>query len=247
MRPINTRFNPTTDGDLHLGHLYVAAVNEWVAHSTGGKFILRWDDNQEIWNLRMGHTLQTIIRNGQFQDLEWMGLMPDLVRSDFEWAKEIEKTIEQLDEDHHVLRSLTPMVMVNNSPFCTYTDMVPYPYNAWVTAEKVVADFMDEVGALVRGEDLITESSLYAFLCDIWRIPQPTQYYLGRLLNSDGSELSKTRGGLSIRELRSKGWTRGQIWDVLRTACLKDSRGPWSLDNVLPNPRMSDEALTCGS
>ena len=100
---------------------------------------------------------------------------------------------------------------------------------------------------LVRGEDLITEASLYAFLCDIWRIPQPAQYYLGRLLNTDGSELSQTRGGLSIRELRLNHWTPNMVWVVLRTACLKDRGGDWSIDNIRPDPRMSDEALTCGS
>ena len=46
----NTRFNPSISGALHIGHLYMALVNEMEAHRTGGKFIVRVDDTQDIWN-----------------------------------------------------------------------------------------------------------------------------------------------------------------------------------------------------
>jgi len=46
----NTRFNPTISGPLHIGHLYMALVNEAEAHHTGGKFIVRADDTQDYWN-----------------------------------------------------------------------------------------------------------------------------------------------------------------------------------------------------
>ena len=248
MRPINTRMNPTTDGDLHLGHVYVAALNHYIARETGGKFILRFDDDQEIWDMRLGESLQNSTAQRQLEDLEWMRMKPDLVRSDAACRMGIHSTLNYLDRDHHIFDdSLPQMVMVNNSPFCTYSDMVPYPYNPWVTARKVVADFQDEIGVLVRGEDLITEANFYAFLCEVWRIPQPIQVYVGRLVNYDGSELSKTRGGMSIRSLREKGWTPDKVWGVLRETCLIYKDGPWSLDNILQSPRLTDEALVFGS
>jgi glutamyl/glutaminyl-tRNA synthetase len=39
-----TRFSPSTSGGLHLGHIYTALVNQQLAHSSGGKFIVRVDD-----------------------------------------------------------------------------------------------------------------------------------------------------------------------------------------------------------
>jgi glutamyl/glutaminyl-tRNA synthetase len=248
MRPINTRFNPTTDGDLHLGHVYVAAVNEYVAHSTGGKFVLRLDDNQPIWNLRMTAEEIAEFSDRQLEDLRWMGLNPDVIHSDRAMEiKENHKITKLIIDLNGGELQVPEMVMVNNSPYCTYTDMVPYPYLPWITAKKVVADFLDEIGMLIRGEDLITESSLYAFFCDLWRIPQPIQVYVGRLVNYDGSELSKTRGRMSIRSLREKGWTPNKVWGVLRETCLIYKDGPWSLDNILQSPRLTDEALVCGS
>ena len=35
--PLVTRFNPTCNGDLHLGHIFMALVNRDMARETGGK------------------------------------------------------------------------------------------------------------------------------------------------------------------------------------------------------------------
>ena len=50
----NTRFNPTVSGSLHVGHLYMALVNEVEAHRSGGKFYIRVDDTQDCWVVRLG-------------------------------------------------------------------------------------------------------------------------------------------------------------------------------------------------
>ena len=49
----NTRFNPTISGPLHIGHLYMALVNEAEAHRSGGKFIVRVDDTNRQWSHRL--------------------------------------------------------------------------------------------------------------------------------------------------------------------------------------------------
>ena len=39
-----TRFNPTPNGALHLGHVYNILFNEQFAHNNGGKFYVRFED-----------------------------------------------------------------------------------------------------------------------------------------------------------------------------------------------------------
>ena len=40
----NTRFAPSPNGYLHLGHAYSALISEGLARKTGGKFFLRIED-----------------------------------------------------------------------------------------------------------------------------------------------------------------------------------------------------------
>ena len=75
-----TRFNPTTNGPLHIGHAYTALVNQHEAHASGGKFVLRFDDNTRYWMQKLGGAAAMAkIARGQLEDLEWLGIMPDTV------------------------------------------------------------------------------------------------------------------------------------------------------------------------
>lgn len=238
MKIYNTRFNPTTDGDLHIGHIYVAAVNEAEAHASGGDFIVRFDDNQEIWDVRIGEQKQRHYADGMRQTLEWLGFNVDEYQSSREAAPHV----------YEVLKKIYPMgltvikqVFVNNSPELVYSDMIAYPYHSHLTITKVIEDMMSCVNLLIRGEDLITESSLYAYFCDMLRIPAPRQVYLPRLLNSNGKELSKTIGAQSILELRDAGIRPEAIWNLLRVSCLKDPEGDFRIDNLLKEPALVEE------
>jgi hypothetical protein len=44
-----TRFNPTLNGYLHLGHVMMCLVNRAEATEHGGKFLVRFDDDQRYW------------------------------------------------------------------------------------------------------------------------------------------------------------------------------------------------------
>ena len=48
-----TRFNPTANGPLHVGHIYSALINETLA-GPAGKFIVRIDYNCRYWWQRNG-------------------------------------------------------------------------------------------------------------------------------------------------------------------------------------------------
>jgi glutamyl-tRNA synthetase len=67
-----TRFAPSPTGRLHVGNIRTALHNYLFARKNGGKFILRIDDTDAE---RSTAEFDQAIRD----DLEWMGLTPDLI------------------------------------------------------------------------------------------------------------------------------------------------------------------------
>lgn len=67
---IRTRFAPSPNGPLHLGHAYAAIVAHDLARAGGGEFLLRIED---IDAARSHHGLIAEFH----ADLEWLGLRPD--------------------------------------------------------------------------------------------------------------------------------------------------------------------------
>jgi glutamyl/glutaminyl-tRNA synthetase len=240
MKAMNCRFNPTVDGNLHLGHIYVAAVNEYEAHHSGGQFIIRFDDNQKIWKLRQERREMLTIEKNMIEDFEWLGIKFDLVKS----TEAMKTVITKYRDEVAAYPDVHEMVNVLNAPNLIGTDMFMHGYNAELTIEKVIADWIDEIGLLIRGSDLITEFALYSYFCDLWRIPQPIHVYLPRLLDINGREMSKTKGSISIMAMRNKGASMNAVWDLLTDSCLKDPSGNWSIDNIKDEPRLTSEENT---
>ena len=67
---IRTRFAPSPNGQLHLGHAYAALVAHDLARAAGGKFLLRIED---IDGVRSRPELAETFR----ADLQWLGLSWD--------------------------------------------------------------------------------------------------------------------------------------------------------------------------
>jgi glutamyl-Q tRNA(Asp) synthetase len=67
---IRTRFAPSPNGPLHLGHAYAAIVAHDLARSRGGEFLLRIED------IDGARSRQEFVEEF-FRDLEWLGLTWD--------------------------------------------------------------------------------------------------------------------------------------------------------------------------
>lgn len=67
---IRTRFAPSPNGSLHLGHAWSAIIAHDLARAAGGEFLLRIEDI-DIARSRPGLIAEMIL------DLEWLGLAPD--------------------------------------------------------------------------------------------------------------------------------------------------------------------------
>ena len=78
---IRTRFAPSPNGPLHLGHAYAAVVAHDLARSRGGKFLLRIEDID-------GARSRSEFVEEIFRDLEWLGL---------EWDGEVVFQFRRLD------------------------------------------------------------------------------------------------------------------------------------------------------
>ena len=231
----NTRFNPTCNGPLHLGHIYMILVNEYEAHRSSGKFIMRFDDNQPYWINRIGHKAMTQYTEEMRRDLDWLEIPVD------EWTYQSKL---QAETDHEILwRNKGPLPVrqqEEGSPliFNLALNCSIYPYLPWLTAEKVLQDWHDLIRPLIRGEDLMSEAALYSYFCEIWNVPSITQYYLGRLTHKDSelTSISKTEGDLKVSYFRSKGIKPKAIIETLENWCLINPNGSWTLDNLIQHP-----------
>jgi glutamyl-tRNA synthetase len=86
-----TRFAPSPTGRLHVGNIRTALHNYLFARKNGGKFILRIDDTDAE---RSTTEFDRAIRD----DLEWMGLAPDLIVRQSERFDLYEREFDRLKE-----------------------------------------------------------------------------------------------------------------------------------------------------
>lgn len=240
MRIYNTRFNPTTNGPLHIGHLYMIKINEWMAHAHGGKFIVRFDDNQLFYRYTKTPDELVRIREDMQNDILWAGIKVD------KWESQLE--MEASTKRYLLEFNGKPLPMKEQFQSRTNPDIrsaltMGYPYAPALTAEKVILDALDYITILIRGEDLISEYSLYLYFCQLWNLAMPEHIYLPRMMLTHDRELgessehiSKSRGGHTIQELREQGWTLTELEDALKKACLHDPVAGWSLENLKGQP-----------
>jgi len=232
-----TRFNPTTNGALHIGHAYTALVNQHEAHASGGKYILRFDDNTRYWMHALGgRAAMAEIAKGQKADLDWLGITADQVVYQSEQEAEVLEFLAPSKwfhvVDHGVWNTDVPHV-VSDPP------VEPFGLTSFISAERVVSDHMLGANMLIRGMELLSENGHYLYLCALFGFAPPTMWYIPRLMTATASDLgdvSKTAGNWKIKDIRERGHSPEKVREVLRRSCLTDLNYGWSLDNINPRP-----------
>jgi glutamyl/glutaminyl-tRNA synthetase len=239
----NTRFCPTiTAPELHVGHLYTALVNEREAHRSGGRFTIRIDDTQLYWKDKFGDQAEKI-GNRYISQIEqfmlidgvsWQSEMPDPVSIIGEHQKSLYDLLFSNTEKEQMVYDLA-------CEWVSDRDMFVYPYTTQFTFEKVIWDFYEGINWIIRGEDLITETSLYHFFADFFGLPWVLQSYLPRL-RADNREslkntapISKKRGNYQLsKQIESFG--KDGVIDRLKQSCLVDPTGDFYIENIKWNP-----------
>ena len=237
-----TRFNPTTNGGLHIGHAYTALVNQHEAHASGGKFILRFDDNTRYWVRKLGgQAAMAKIARGQQKDLEWLGIVPDVVAYQSEMEPAILRYLAdskwQSVIDHQPVPDHDPRV-ISDPPIAAGGMW------AFLVAEKVISDEMLGTNLLIRGLEILAEDGLYRYFRALFGYMSIETVYIPRLMTAwteDLADVSKTAGNWKIRDVRERGHSPEVVRSVLRESCLVDVHGPWSLDNLRTRPVLTRE------
>jgi glutamyl/glutaminyl-tRNA synthetase len=245
-RPNFTRFNPTVNGALHIGHLYMMLVNEAEAHESGGQFTVRFDDNQVVYRYGLPWTGEFLtaeeiydLKNEMVEDIIWCRVKVDRWTSQEAREQRIERFMRFLNKGMElpVKRCYTSQVNpeVRWMPFDG-----AYPYVPYLTAEKVLNDYLDGCNLIIRGEDLLDEWALYNYFADSWGLPIPRQVFLKRLrlVSEDNNPLDirKKLGGKCINSYREQGWSPDELKAKLAEACLIDPTKPWLVENCKPEP-----------
>jgi len=248
---MNTRFNPGATGSLHIGHIFISLLNEYAAHSSGGKFHVRFADGPVYFGGSPCSPEETAeIARLQLDDLIWMGIKVDSVS-------------RQSDLEQEMLLFLANSsfrMVIDNAGRAYYSSSLPTilvrpeihgsPLSTQHTIEKVVFDHWENSDLLIRGTEWLQEHWLYMYFCALLGFPYPKCYYIPRLLaiGESGSlhpsiDISKTIGNWRMKDLREAGITPEEVRCVLGEACMLDPVGQWSLDNLKDQPRLTVRSI----
>ena len=197
---INTRFNPTLNGPIHLGHLYTSLVNAYEAHTTKGKFILRLDDMQPQWVRKVGTDgVKKLSADYVYQLSCFMDIDQVLAQSSLQWASTVGYIPDFLSRLSYCSEQYPDWI-------CEPT-LIMFPLNPLLTYQKVVWDFEEGVNWLIRGEELVTEFSLYTYFAELLGYPRVKHSYIPRLRSGEQyelSEVSKTEGTFQLEKQLEK-------------------------------------------
>lgn len=225
-----TRLNPSINGPLHLGHIYMAMVNEAFAKEHGGHFVVRWDDTHPFRIRSMGKERTAKILQGQRYDMDWLEFEPHEYIKQSDLIEEVSDILRASGIRIQELRATNVTV-----PMLTGSYVPLYPLCAMITAEKVIMDYMAGVTHLIRGVDLLSEFGLYQYFCEHFGMPWPKHIYLPRL-RWHGGDMSKTMGSKTVAEVRGNGYTPQEARNMVAGACLRHTDHGWALGNLKETP-----------
>lgn len=215
---ITVRFAPSPTGFLHLGSARTALINWLYARHTGGKFLLRIEDTDQVRSEE--RFLKEIL-----EDLKWLGLdwdaEPAYQSKRFnEYKKEAEKllssgkaykegeaiifkveagrTIEVNDMIHGKITFNTDeikdqvMIKSDGSPaynFCC-----------------VIDDIDLGITHIIRGDDHISNTPKQILFYEALGKELPKFAHMPLMMGTDGAKLSKRHGAVSVEEYRKEGF-----------------------------------------
>ena len=238
-----TRFNPTLNGYLHLGHAVMCLVNRAEATAHGGKFLVRFDDTQRTWNWLITPEELALYRCEMVADLEWLGIQVDGYASQEDLMPEVDRLIDEIGWP--VKDQSFAAIYASEVIGVSYA---PYPFAERLIAENVAMDWRQLVTWVICGHDLLTRDNLYRYFVDKLELAQPRMTYIPRL-EFAGDEVSKTKGNYKIRDYRMTGMQSLPLIDLLAEDCLIDPEGGWFVDNIKARPVLGEWAkrLLCHS
>jgi glutamyl/glutaminyl-tRNA synthetase len=233
MALLKTRFNPTPNGPLHLGHAYLLKV----LRDSADQLLVR-QDRQRYWTWLNGKAKEDEFIAGMHADIEWLGIKVDAWTDCLQYKPQVE---DLLTNQFHYQPDPEPFVH-DEIPEVIGLDQAWYSYTDYLTCEKVILDFLEGINWIVRGWDLLVECNHYTFYTHKFGLPRVKQTFTPKLFWKE-DVVSKTLGTFKIKDFREKGIQPDEILDRLAQDCLVDPSTAWTTDNIrTPWPVLGDWA-----
>lgn len=218
-----TRFSPSLNGSLHIGHLWMAWVNYAWAHQVGGRFILRYDDLAP--GLAGDDTTRQVEWAAEGEELlRAAGVVPDCV-----------SYVSKYQVPDLPLRIESRNTWLRQPALEGWKDVACSPA---LVAARVRADIEEGVDVVIRGEELAPELQLYEYLNQHLGGSPRHLVYLPRLrvrVKGQLTTISKTYGNLQLRDIYSN-YEPAYWLERVREVGLISPDKPVSLDNIYPDP-----------
>lgn len=206
--PVRTRFAPSPNGALHLGHAFSALCARDFAHAQGGQFLLRIEDIDGTRS-RPEH-VQAIVA-----DLEWLELVPDEpVRYQSENVERYRHALDRLNalgllyrctctrSDILAAQTLKPVPHGPDGPHypgtCRNRDIDPTKPFCWrINMAEALA-----MSGPIQWTDLVAGT----FFADamqfgdvvLWRKDAPASYHLAATVDDAADRISHVVRGLDL-------------------------------------------------
>jgi glutamyl/glutaminyl-tRNA synthetase len=214
-----------------------------MAHTSGGKFYVRFEDNQvDTLYTVPGDQMRGYSEKHQ-EALEWLGIQVD----EYQWQSEMDVEFKEFVAHHgwFIPEYRWPYSYAidpaNNKNFEEpgYYKGDWYPHSNYLTFTKVVYDELGGANTLIRGDDLRGEFSLYQHYRAVLGLKEIRHYYMPRLYGNKDEIISKFFEAKPILEYRKEGWSPADILGLMAESALKHPGEGWHLRNVKRNARIS--------
>jgi glutamyl/glutaminyl-tRNA synthetase len=212
-------------------------VNEYIAHSTGGKFFIRFEDMDYLVRIQTPEKTKAILQS-QKKDIEWLELSVDGYEYQSDKLYGIKQFLELSENKKFMIYEKDCLDFVTPLVIRMTTDWAAIPYVPQQTAERVAMDYNLGINHVIRGDDFVTEFSLYAYFCDKFGFSIPKFTFLPRLAGIYG-DISKTHGGYKIADFRNEGYSAKELKQLIAKACTIYPLNGFELYNIKSNPRIN--------
>ncbi len=220
------RFAPSPTGFLHIGGARTCLFNWLYARSTGGKFILRIEDTDQVRSEKK--YLDEILDSLKWLGLDWDELFYQGERFDIyrEYAhklldsgkayKEGEAIIYKIPENVQIkfFDVLRGQIVVDTEQLkdqvLLKSDGSP-AYNFCC----VVDDALMEMTHIIRGDDHIANTPKQIMIYDALGLKPPKFVHIPMIHGEDGSRMSKRHGATAITEYRNQGYLSEAVVNYL--------------------------------
>ena len=232
---MTTVYSPTPTRDIHIGHAWIAFLNWQEARLSGGEFVVLWDDETHRYGAceQSGFSVENGIRRAREQ-LVWLGMEPDREHRWSEFAPAGETAAKRLgyrlprpfgtEPIHHELVMGMPCISTAYSSI----------YEPGLCCVWVVGEAMAGIGGYYTGADFVTTCLLYEDICHRLGYRSPRRQYVPCVRREAMPEKeSKSRGAVSLADLREAGYEPWQVISTLRE-CDRLSRLGGLADTVIP-------------